>query len=146
MPESNITKNALAAALKKCMNRTAFSKISISAICSECGMNRKSFHYHFKDKYDLVNWIFYDDFIKYINIKDYTDSWDFLRTICQHFIKDAIEDIEHQIFFNTFFCDALLIALTHWLSSDQIVAPNDYIEKLKTVLLSVAEKTTSETT
>ena len=21
-------------------------------------MNRKSFYYHFKDKYDLVNWIF----------------------------------------------------------------------------------------
>ena len=27
-------------------------------------MNRKSFYYHFRDKYDLVNWIFYVDFIE----------------------------------------------------------------------------------
>ena len=58
MADSNITKRALAAALKELMEQKPFSKINVAEICEKCGMNRKSFYYHFKDKYDLVNWIF----------------------------------------------------------------------------------------
>ena len=53
MPDSNITKKALAMAMKELMEQIPFSKISVSDICEKCGMNRKSFYYHFKDKYDL---------------------------------------------------------------------------------------------
>ena len=45
-------------ALKGLMAEMPFEKINVSQICERCGMNRKSFYYHFKDKYDLVNWIF----------------------------------------------------------------------------------------
>ena len=62
MADSNITKRALAAALKELMEQKPFSKINVAEICEKCGMNRKSFYYHFKDKYDLVNWIFDMDF------------------------------------------------------------------------------------
>ena len=55
MADSSITKNALAMALKQLMKTQGFDKISVSEICKECGMNRKSFYYHFRDKYDLVN-------------------------------------------------------------------------------------------
>ena len=58
MADSNIAKNALAASMKKLMSKNPFSKISVGDICEDCGMNRKSFYYHFRDKYDLVNWIF----------------------------------------------------------------------------------------
>ena len=50
MADSNITKNALAASLKNLMREKPFEKISVSDICEACGMNRKSFYYHFKDK------------------------------------------------------------------------------------------------
>ena len=53
MADSNITKKALASALKELMETVPFSKISIGDICEKCDMNRKSFYYHFKDKYDL---------------------------------------------------------------------------------------------
>ena len=53
MADSNSTKSALADAMKKLMVRKSFAKISISDLCEECGLNRKSFYYHFKDKYDL---------------------------------------------------------------------------------------------
>ena len=74
MPDSNITKNALASALKDLMKRKPFSKISVRDICDECGMNRKSFYYHFKDKYDLVNWIFYVDFVSEITVGSYENG------------------------------------------------------------------------
>ena len=50
MADSNSTKSALADAMKKLMVRKSFAKISISDLCEECGLNRKSFYYHFKDK------------------------------------------------------------------------------------------------
>ena len=68
MADSNITKNALAAAMKKLMREKKLSKISIADICGECGMNRNSFYYHFRDKYDLVNWIFYTEVMQHIQI------------------------------------------------------------------------------
>jgi len=56
--DSRITKKHLAEALKGLMKEESFGKISVSDVCEKCNMNRKSFYYHFKDKYDLMNWIF----------------------------------------------------------------------------------------
>ena len=48
MADSNITKHALAAALKTLMADRPFAKISVGDICEACGMSRKSFYYHFR--------------------------------------------------------------------------------------------------
>ena len=56
-------KRALAIALKELMREKPLVKISIADIVGRCGMNRQSFYYHFRDKYDLVNWIFYTELI-----------------------------------------------------------------------------------
>lgn len=63
MADSNITKQALSIALKELLEEKPFEKISVNNICERCNMNRKSFYYHFKDKYDLVNWIFDTEFM-----------------------------------------------------------------------------------
>lgn len=89
MPESNITKKALATALKELMEEMPFEKINVSAICQRCDMNRKSFYYHFKDKYDLVNWIFDTEFIAVVteNKKEHTaeERVFFMKRICEYF-------------------------------------------------------------
>ena len=59
---SSITKKALADALKQLMAEKPLQKISVGDICERCNMNRRSFYYHFRDKYDLVNWVFYTEF------------------------------------------------------------------------------------
>ena len=68
MADSNITKRTLASALKELMESTPFTKITVSDICAKCNMNRKSFYYHFKDKFDLVNWIFDVEYLSHIQI------------------------------------------------------------------------------
>ena len=78
MADSNITKRALALAMKELMKTTPFSKISVGDICEKCEMNRKSFYYHFKDKYDLINWIYSTEFISNIQDKIYDSEWDFM--------------------------------------------------------------------
>ena len=54
---SQTTKRALAASLKGLMAKKPLSKITISDITADCGMNRMTFYYHFQDIYDLIDWI-----------------------------------------------------------------------------------------
>ena len=75
MADSNSTKSALADAMKKLMVRKSFAKISISDLCEECGLNRKSFYYHFKDIYDLVEWSCLEDARKALEEKKTYDTW-----------------------------------------------------------------------
>jgi probable dihydroxyacetone kinase regulator len=70
------------------MVRKSFAKISISDLCEECGLNRKSFYYHFKDKYDLVNWIFYVDFLTNMGGKNFENEWDVLVAVCNIFYQN----------------------------------------------------------
>ena len=68
MADSNITKSALASALKELNGNDTFAKITVSDICAKCNMNRKSFYYHFKDKFDLVNWIYDVEYLSHVQI------------------------------------------------------------------------------
>ena len=87
MADSNITKNALAAAMKKLMREKKLSKISIADICGECGMNRNSFYYHFRDKYDLVNWIFDRDYSGFV-YRNKGGSF-LIRELCDYFSDNS---------------------------------------------------------
>lgn len=58
---SQITKRALARSLKKLLRQRALNKITISDITNDCGINRMTFYYHFKDIYDLVEWMCMED-------------------------------------------------------------------------------------
>lgn len=88
MADSNITKCALASALRKLMETRPFAKITVADICDACGMNRKSFYYHFRDKYDLVNWIYDTEFIAVIHNHTYDSVWSFLRELCGYLYEN----------------------------------------------------------
>ena len=112
MADSNITKNALAVSMKKLMEKKPFSKISVGDICEDCGMNRKSFYYHFRDKYDLVNWIFYVDFIERMDGSSCRNEWDMLEALCSHFYRERLFyqnalQVEGQNSFREYFCGML---------------------------------------
>lgn len=122
MADSNITKRALALAMKELMKTTPFSKISVGDICEKCEMNRKSFYYHFKDKYDLINWIYSTEFISNIQDKIYDSEWDFIEDICTYFYdnrdfyKKALL-IEGQNSFFEYFRDVLKAIVNEYLRS-----------------------------
>lgn len=88
MSDSQITKKALAQALKDLMEEKPFSKISVGNICALCNMNRKSFYYHFKDKYDLLHWIFDTEFIDALRSEQTSDGWEVLERICVYFYEN----------------------------------------------------------
>lgn len=88
MADSNITKRALAEALREQMNIEPFAKISVGEICDRCQMNRKSFYYHFRDKYDLVNWIFDTEFLTLVKNCDPEDPWGLLEDLCGYMYRN----------------------------------------------------------
>lgn len=92
MADSNITKQALAASLRELMEEVPFDKINVSQICERCDMNRKSFYYHFKDKYDLVNWIFDTEFISFasasLSSASFQERWGFIEKACRYFYEN----------------------------------------------------------
>ena len=55
MPQN--TKKALADSLKALLRTRPLSKVTIADITEGCGINRMTFYYHFRDIYDLVEWI-----------------------------------------------------------------------------------------
>lgn len=54
---SRLTRQQLADTLKKRMAQKPLSKITVSELAGDCGMNRKTFYYHFVDIYDLFIWM-----------------------------------------------------------------------------------------
>ncbi len=58
---SQVTKRALEASLKNLLLQKPLNKITINDIADDCGINRMTFYYHFKDIYDLVEWSCQED-------------------------------------------------------------------------------------
>ncbi len=56
---AEITKLWIADTMKELMKTKSIEQIRITEICELAEIERSTFYYHFKDKYDLVAWIFY---------------------------------------------------------------------------------------
>ena len=82
--DSVSAKTALAKTMRQLLEVTSFSKISVSSLCNACGINRKSFYYHFKDKYDLVCWIFESEVGHMMITNSYASDWDVLLDMCKY--------------------------------------------------------------
>lgn len=72
---SQITKRALEASLKNLLLKKPLDKITITDIAEDCGINRMTFYYHFKDIYDLVEWSCIEDATKALEGKKTYDTW-----------------------------------------------------------------------
>lgn len=81
------TKKALAKSLKKIMRTKSFSKITVSEIIADCGVNRKTFYYHFEDIYALLKWIFENEAVEVV--KQFNLAVDYEEAIL--FIMDYVE-------------------------------------------------------
>lgn len=56
-----LTKKAIIEGFKELLQDMPLTKCSVKTITDYCKISRSTFYYHFQDKYDLVNWIFYTE-------------------------------------------------------------------------------------
>lgn len=131
---SLLTKKAIASSLKKLMEKKTLSKISVREIIEDCGINRKTFYYHFQDIFALVKWMFEEEAIdvvkQYDLIIDYQDAIKFVlnyveenKHICNCAFDALGRDALKGFFQNDFF--ALIGNIVNQLSSEMNV-PEDY--------------------
>ena len=72
---SQVTKRALEQSLKNLLLKKPLTKITVSDIAADCGINRMTFYYHFKDIYDLVEWACLEDAKRALDEKKTCDTW-----------------------------------------------------------------------
>ena len=72
---SQVTKRALEASLKKLLLERPLDKITVTDIAEDCGINRMTFYYHFKDLYDLVEWVCLEDAKKALADNKTYETW-----------------------------------------------------------------------
>lgn len=86
---SVLTERALAASLRKLLEKKTLDKITVKDITDDCGVNRQTFYYHFHDVYDLIGWIFTEEAKKYLSEDIDGSNWKAnVRKITQRLIID----------------------------------------------------------
>ena len=84
MSNAAFTKLMIAQGLKRLLKTTSFVNVSVGDIARECKISRNTFYYHFKDKYDLVNWIFCSEFIDRARAHREAKEWYLMQTLCEY--------------------------------------------------------------
>ncbi|MGN1003011.1 MAG: TetR/AcrR family transcriptional regulator C-terminal domain-containing protein [Oscillospiraceae bacterium] len=94
------TKKMLAAALKNAMNSKPLSRITVSEIVQACGVNRKTFYYHFQDIYALLKWTLEQEAVEVVKnfdlMADAEDAMSFVIdyvTANQHMLNCAYDSM-----------------------------------------------------
>lgn len=72
---SQVTKRALEQSLKNLLLKKPLTKITVSDIADDCGINRMTFYYHFKDIYDLVEWSCLEDAKRALAENNTYETW-----------------------------------------------------------------------
>ncbi len=88
MSQALIMKKAMADALKVHLRKRAFSKITVDDICITADVGRRSFYRYFKDKYELLNWLYEYEFCDSVEKSPDKTIWDYFPDICRHLYSD----------------------------------------------------------
>lgn len=158
MKRSELTKLQLADALKELTNSMPFRKISVSHIADYADMSRKSFYYHFKDKYDLVAFIFDSEFSQYRQ-ENGQGSWleqlcrylygqrDFYRAVLEYDGQNCFEDClrsfireksieametptQEDLICEKLLAEAVLAILKTWLTDAEVMDADSFLSVL----------------
>lgn len=72
---ANKTKQELEQSLRHLLLQKPLDKITISDLTEDCGISRMAFYYHFRDIYDLVEWVCLEDAARALQGKKTYDTW-----------------------------------------------------------------------
>ena len=72
---AHTTKRTLSETLKKILQEKSLDKVTVVDIVEASAINRRTFYYHFKDIYDLVEWTFLTDNTQSLSGKRSYATW-----------------------------------------------------------------------
>lgn len=113
MKRTDLVKREISHTLKELSKVQSLSTITVSRLCSVCGISRGTFYYHFLDMLDLMNWTAEEDIFKPLmaNIATWSYEWNGIIRKCLQALYDNKE----------FYCQAVKM--------DGPNCPNEYFKK-----------------
>lgn len=132
------TKKILSASLKRLMEHKKLSKISVSEIVADCGVNRKTFYYHFDDIYALLKWTLEQETVEVLKnfdlllnaeeailfVMDYVDN----NSHILNCVYDSMGRDEMKRFFHTDFTGVMLSIIEQLEKDENTSLPTDFKE------------------
>ena len=113
------TKKSLAESLKKFMRKKPLAKITVSEIIADCGVNRKTFYYHFDNIYSLLKWMLEKEAIEVVKqfdlLLDYREAVIFVMNYVRnnkHLLCCAYDSIGRDEMKRFFYADFIGIVKT----------------------------------
>jgi len=88
MANKNDTDQKLASAFKSLLEERSFDNITINDICERSGTSRRNFYRHFKDKYDLMCWIYQEEFCIPVFEMQVPHFADLMPLICKYWYEN----------------------------------------------------------
>ena len=88
MAESNQNKLAIANAMKELLRVMPIEKITTDRIMAKANVSRRSFYRYFRDKYDLLQWIYDYDFCRFVEVRPEKTIWDYYPEILKSLRAD----------------------------------------------------------
>lgn len=85
-----VIKKALSRTLKELMLEKPFEKISTEEICERTGISKRNFYRYFSDKYELLSWIYEDEYFSKLAVHDDWTVWDYFPAICEYCYNDRV--------------------------------------------------------
>lgn len=138
--KSLLTKKALAEALKKRMETSAISQITIGDLVMDCNLNRNTFYYHFEDIYALLKWMLEEEAIQVVKhfnlLVDYEDALQFIIQYVnanKHILNCTIDSMGREQLKLFFAADFRSIVENLIVSAEEdlkVRVPKDYTEFL----------------
>ena len=158
MKKSEQTKREISAAFKALLETTSFQKVNVSDITAQTGVSRKSFYYHYRDKYDLVSDIFNREFLQFHEERD-EKGWmealcdylyvhhDFYRKVMEYegqnsFLEymgncmstrmiDAPAATKEEHLCAKMMADAMMAMIKCWLLQDELLSPQSFFDTMQ---------------
>ena len=69
------TKQAMADSIMRLMLKKSIDQITVNEIVDAAGLTRMTFYRHFKDKYDLVDWIYRTQAVDFLTLVGKESTW-----------------------------------------------------------------------
>ena len=88
MAQSDLTKRALAESMKQLMRENTVEKITVEEILADAKVSRRSFYRYFNDKFELLEWIYDQDFCQWVMVRPEKSLWDYYPEICEYLYRD----------------------------------------------------------
>lgn len=77
-------KRAMSQGMKTLMSEMKFDDITVADICDVSAVSRRTFYRYFQDKYDLLNFVHYDDFCRFFDDKQTPHALEIYPAACAH--------------------------------------------------------------